>query len=44
MNDILKKTYKIFSSILVIAVTTIGNLGCSTNTYIHTKENEYKQK
>ncbi|WP_161791878.1 hypothetical protein [Terrisporobacter othiniensis] len=39
-----EKTYKIFIAILVIALTATGALGCSKNTYLYTKENEYKEK
>ena len=44
MEDILKKAYKIFIAILVIALTATWALGCSKNTYLYTKENEYKEK
>lgn len=40
----MKKAYKIFIAILVIALTATGALGCSKNTYLYTKENEYKEK
>lgn len=40
----MKKAYKIFIAILVIAITATGTLGCSKNTYLNTKENEYKEK